>query len=75
MSLGSHQPIKYEKRFGHGPAQKPTGLFIDSIKYGVTLVWSQESVSKTNNFTFSYILVMEFIIVKNAIYQNNYSTE
>ncbi|KAG8228305.1 hypothetical protein J437_LFUL007023 [Ladona fulva] len=31
-----HHPMRYKSKFGHGAAQKPTLLFIDSMKYGVT---------------------------------------
>lgn len=45
-SLGSHQPSRYENRLAHGPAQKPFREVMDSMKYGVTFVWSQASVWK-----------------------------
>lgn len=44
LSFGSHQPSKYVNKLVHGPAQNPFFDVIDSMKYGVTFVWSQARV-------------------------------
>jgi hypothetical protein len=56
---------------GHGTAQNPALLLIDSMKYGVTLVWSQDRVpgismkkiriSKENNILFSTDVLQEWM--------------